>query len=274
VNDGPLPGATIPIPPDPKERPDMGSISFGLTVYRCTPEYAEVFLDIISDYDLTPSQPRKRGKKLLHLGVTYVPRSDGPSSGVAHDVIARFAKIDHAAVSWEVYQGVDEDGYLGDMFRHTPELGDWRGSCDDSGDPLVEINAVRTAREKFGDGPQFAEAILRAAGEPWAAEFASYGLTKDSHVEPPQLVDILWDRKTGTVEIDGTDYPGGPVLYSTSATMADEAEEMLRGWLERNGWTLHTSTAYRNVRTLGRAGRIWEGEVYRTSTAPAAGGAK
>jgi hypothetical protein len=243
-------------------------VTFGLTVYRCPPEHAEVFLDVIADYNLRPVEARKRGR-ILHLGVTYAPR-DGARSGIAHDVIARFANVDHAAVAWEVFQGVDGDGYLGDIFRHTPELGDWRGSCDSSGDPLVEINAVTNARQKYGTaGPTFAYAILRAAGQPWADEFAGYGLTKDSHVEPPKIVDVLWDRKTGTVEVDGTDHPDGPVLYSANATLGDEAKGMLTRWLDAHGWTLHG-----NVQTVGRAGRVWETAAYRTPAATPAGGAE
>jgi hypothetical protein len=248
------------------------AINCGLTVYQCPPWYAQIFLDAIEEHGL--DGPTDGG---IRLGETYDAASGSATTGAAFDICVALAPT-LAECAWEVWQGVTYEGHPGRIFRHTPLLGTWEGSCDNEGDPALTDSQIKKIFAKYESNSARVFALGRELGHPWAEAFEQY--PAGEIVRPPKLHEVVWDRRTGTVEIGDDEFEGPTYLGKDARDIAHERAEgvrILRDWLAARGWRIYVEHGIPgHGLTVSARGRIWEWQVYRTDVSPAApaGGAQ
>jgi hypothetical protein len=248
------------------------SINCGLTVYQCPPWYAQTFLDAIEEYGL--AGPDEDG---IRLGEEYRAEDGSTTTGAAFDICAALAPT-LSTCAWEVWQGVTRDGDPGRIFRHTPELGTWEASCDDAGDPTLTSSQIKKIFAKYDTDAARVRELGRQLGTPWAEAFRQY--PAGDVVRPPVLHDVIWDRRAGHVQIDDLEFEGPKYLGKDARDIAHERAEGIRilgEWLTPRGWRLYVEHGIPgHGLTVSARGRIWEWQVYRLATTPAApaGGAQ
>jgi hypothetical protein len=228
--------------------------------------------------------PRSGARAVMELIVDQglVNGEDDAETGVllgvpycAHDWAA--GALDHIegvfdgipTASWTAWYDPDSDG-LGELRRFVPGLGMFRAACDEDGDTVFyakKIKAAVTAGLVGTPGTLTSVQPLHdPIGQKWVDAIDAMGSTAKLRVTPPPVYEVLWDRRTGIVEIEpatgGNEIElQGPISTHRigkdpreRSAVALRIEEFLReqGWVRTDeDWT-----------TMARH-RLWSTAAYR-----------
>lgn len=250
-------------------------VSATLIVHQLPRQGARAVMALIEDQGLIDGEDDATTGVLL--GIPYCAHDW--AAGALDHIEGVFGGIPAAA--WTAWYDPDSDG-LGELRRFVPGLGMFRAACDEDGDTIFyakKIKAAITAGLVGTPGTLTSVQPLHdLIGQKWVDALDVMAATSKLRVTPPAAFEVMWDVRSGTVEIEPSEGDGdgdeitlaGPKARPLPRGAGMPSQEgrvmwrrgsttLINDFLREQGWTVAAPWEQ------WRRDRQWTTTAYRTA---------
>lgn len=164
-----------------------------LTICDCPSDQARAVLDVIERFGLHPEydEPDAPQDSVLALRLNYMDHEI--VCGSAQEISTMLQEVAPGA-SFEVFED-PFDSYLGTVYRFTPGLGLWSADCCAGGDPVFDVEMVRTLMNQNASKVETYEQALGIAHDKALTTLLAYAVEREQPAGEYVLITALPDER-------------------------------------------------------------------------------